>query len=142
MAQLVFRPFTIDDFEDVTALWVRAGIRLTLSDEFPEIEKMLVRNPDTCFLGCSEGHIVAAVMGSWDGRRGFVHHLAIEPRLHGRGFGRLMLSELERRFREMNVVKMTFFIEKSNIDVVKFYEKLGYILREDLVAMSKTLREK
>ncbi|MDZ7816609.1 MAG: GNAT family N-acetyltransferase [Planctomycetota bacterium] len=135
-----FRKFTISDYPAVRSLWKRAGIKLTLSDERSEIARMLKRNPFTCFLAELDGELVGAVMGSWDGRRGFVHHLAVEPEYHLRGIGRAMMEQLEKRFAEMEVVKITFLVENDNIGVVDFYRRLGYVLRDDLTALSKTLR--
>ena len=137
---LSFRPFTISDYDAVTGLWRRAGIKLTLSDTMPEIARMLDRNPDTCFLAVCGESIVGAVLGSWDGRRGFVHHLAVEPAFQRSGAGTAIMAELERRFRVMGVVKITFLIEQDNTAVVSFYRKLGYELRQDLIVMSKALR--
>ncbi|MFA4986015.1 MAG: GNAT family N-acetyltransferase [Candidatus Brocadiia bacterium] len=142
MQKLLFRPFTPQDYDEVTALWSTAGIKLTLSDSRPEIEKMLARNPGTCFVALSDGSIIGAVMGSWDGRRGFVHHLAIRPEVQGTGAGKAMMKELERRFESMGVVKITFLVESDNEKVLGFYEKLGYSVRGDLIAVSKTLRER
>ena len=137
---LTFRPFTVTDYEAVTGLWHRAGIKLTLSDSRHEIARMLDRNPDTCFLASCGDAIIGVVMGSWDGRRGFVHHLAVEPASQRSGVGSAIMAELERRFRVMGVVKMSFLIEQDNTAVVAFYRKLGYELREDLIVMSKALR--
>ncbi|GAB4158429.1 MAG: GNAT family N-acetyltransferase [Planctomycetota bacterium] len=137
-----FKEFTIHHYDEVRQLWSRAGIKLTLSDEKNEIARMLQRNPDTCFIAEANGKVVAAVMGSWDGRRGFVHHLAVEPSFQRRGLGRAMMAELERRFRIMDVVKITFLVENDNLAVLDFYRKLGYSVRDDLTAVSKTLREK
>jgi ribosomal protein S18 acetylase RimI-like enzyme len=138
--ETTFRPFTIYDLEDVRQLWKRAGIKLTLSDTRPEIARMLARNPNTCFVAVKGQTIVAAAMGSWDGRRGFVHHLAVEPEFQRSGLGRAVMAELERRFRGMGVVKITFLVENDNLAVLEFYRKLGYEVRSDLTAVSKTLR--
>ena len=141
MENLAFRSFEIDDYDAVTALWRSAGIKLTLSDEKPEIEQMLLRNPDLCFVTKVRERIVGVVMGAFDGRRGFVHHLAVSPEHQRHGVGKAIMTELERRFRKMNVVKITFLIETDNLQVLDFYLKLGYTKRDDLIAVSKTLRE-
>ena len=137
---LQFRPLTIEDYDEVSVLWKRAGIKLTLSDTKPEIEKLLIRNPQTCFVALKGIKIISAVCGSWDGRRGFVHHLAVLPEYQGKGIGREMMAEVERRFNAAGIVKMTFLVEQDNLEVVAFYRKLGYEVREDLIALSKTLR--
>ena len=46
---LSFRPFTISDYDAVTGLWRRAGIKLTLSDTMPEIARMLRLSEKTVY---------------------------------------------------------------------------------------------
>ncbi len=136
------RVMTIDHYEEVYELWKSTGsIQLKKSDELKEIQRMIERNPDTCLIGVVEDRIVAAVMGGFDGRRGMIHHLAVDPTEQGKGYGRLMLEELECRFTEMGVIKLNLFVVDTNEKVISFYEKLGYIQRPELVPMSKTLLE-
>jgi len=135
------REFLPSDYDAVRALWERCDLTLSLSDEREEVERMLRRNPGTCLVAEEDGAVIGAVMGGWDGRRGFVHHLAVEPGRRRRGVGRALMAELERRFRDMGVVKITFFIERRNRGVTEFYRRLGYEMRDDIRPMSKTLRE-
>lgn len=130
---------TINDYEEVYRLWASAGITLKKSDEREEIEKMLKRNPNTCLVGEKDGKIIAAVMGGFDGRRGYIHHLAVQPSLQGQGYGGQLLKELERRFTQMGVKKVHLFVVDTNKEVIGFYEKNGYIQRDELIPMSKTL---
>lgn len=79
-------------------------------------------------------------MGGFDGRRGLVHHLAVTAEHRGEGLGKALMAELDRRFRELGLEKYSFWIEADNTEVIKFYQHLGYELR-DLITMSKTLRK-
>ncbi|MEJ2296249.1 MAG: GNAT family N-acetyltransferase [Candidatus Lokiarchaeota archaeon] len=75
-------------------------------------------------------------MGGYDGRRGYVHHLAVDPDFQHQGYGRELMDELISRFKVMRVHKIHLFIEKYNLPVVEFYKKLGWEVRDDLVMMS------
>lgn len=132
------REFRLADYEDVIALWDRAGLLPGRSDERSEIEKKLERDPDLFLVGVDAGAIVAAVIGGYDGRRGWVYHLAVEPRLHACGFGASLLGELESRLREKGCIKVNLLIDPKNAAVQGFYEKRGYA-PDELVFMEKWL---
>jgi ribosomal protein S18 acetylase RimI-like enzyme len=128
--------FSIDMYDDVVQLWKNAGISVGSSDTKGELRKMLQRNPELLLIGNHKEKLIAVVMGGFDGRRGYVHHLAVEPIFQKRGYGKRMMNELIKKFRIMGVHKIHLFIEKPNIDVVNFYKNLGWKMRDDLTMMS------
>lgn len=135
------REMSIKDYEKVYELWKNADIILKTSDQRDEINRMIKRNPYTCLVGEIDNEIVAAVMGGFDGRRGYVHHLAVKTELHKQGLGREMMDELMNRFEELKVIKVHLFVENRNEKVKKFYKKIGFEERTDLTDFSKTIRK-
>ncbi len=132
------REFHISDYESVVALWDRAGLLASRSDERGEIEKKLNRDPDLFLIGIDSGAIVGVVIGGYDGRRGWVYHLAVEPKLHASGFGTLLLEELEVRLRTKGCIKVNLLIDPVNSGVKSFYERRGYAV-DELIFMEKWL---
>ena len=130
------KSFTMDDYFSIIVLWKKAGINVGSSDTKEELEKMLVRNPNLSLVGKEDEKIIAVVLGGYDGRRGYVHHLAVDPAYQNKGYGRALMKELIRRFKNMQVHKIHLFIEKYNRTVIDFYNKLGWEIRDDLVMMS------
>jgi ribosomal protein S18 acetylase RimI-like enzyme len=135
------REMSIKDYEKVYQLWNNADIILKTSDQRDQIYRMIKRNPYTCLVGEINNEIVAAVMGGFDGRRGYVHHLAVKTELHKQGLGREMMDELMNRFEELKVIKVHLFVENKNEKVKKFYKKIGFEERTDLTDFSKTIRK-
>lgn len=134
------RGFFMDDYEAVVALWQAAGLYLSRSDSREGVQAKLQRDPDL-FLVAEEGEIVVgAVMGCYDGRRGWVNHLAVRPSHQGAGVGTLLMAELERRLRAKGCEKLNLLIEQSNAGVQGFYQALGY-RRDELIFMEKWLSE-
>ncbi len=130
------------DLPEALALWARAGIQITLSDRIEELERVLDRNPETCLAALdASGRIIGAVLGTFDGRRAHIWHLAVAPERRGEGIGRVLLAELERLWLEMNVVKISFSSEVGNSSAIAFYEHQGYEHRHDIRYLSKILRE-
>ena len=123
-------------YEEVIQLWRKAGIGVSSSDSREEFQRMLWRNPDLCLIGKIEEKIITVVMGGFDGRRGYVHHLAVDPDHQRKGYGKMMMNKLNQEFLRMGVHKVHLFIENSNEGVLNFYNKIGWEVRHDLIMMS------
>jgi ribosomal protein S18 acetylase RimI-like enzyme len=141
--QYEIREMTPEDFSAVRALWTRTGIGLTASDEPEELSRMIRHNPGLCIVAMEKKTktIISAVMGGFDGRRGWVHHLAVDPNFQRQKIGTEMVKELVERFRMRNVVKIKLEVTKNNISVVEFYKKLNWELRNDIVTMTLALKK-
>ena len=128
--------FSMKLYEDVVQLWNKAGISVGSSDSKNEVERMLERNPNLFLIGKIKDEIIAVVMGGFDGRRGYVHHLAVDPIYQKKGYGKKLIDDLISEFRRIGVHKIHLFIEKQNQAVVDFYGNLGWQMRNDLIMMS------
>jgi len=129
-------------YDEVIQLWRNAGLGVSSSDSKGEVEKMLNRNPDLFLIGTLKDKVVAVVMGAFDGRRGYVHHLAIDPTYQRQGYGTKIMTKLNETFRQKGIYKIHLFIEKHNKEVIDFYKNLGWEIREDLIMMSFVPDEK
>lgn len=132
------RDFTWDDWPQVLALWRSAGpgIHLGRSDSSAEILKKWKHDPDLFLLAESEGEVIGAVLGGYDGRRGIVYHLAVAPGRRRQGIGRALMGELERRMAAGGCVKSYLLATPDNPDAVAFYRRLGWDVM-DMVLMGK-----
>lgn len=128
--------YTMQYYHEIINLWKKSGIEVGSSDTCEEISKIRKRNPNLFLIGKENEKIIAVVMGAFDGRRGYVHHLAIDPDYQKKRYGKMMIDELIERFRKKKVHKVHLLIEKSNKEVVDFYRKLGWEVRNDLIMMS------
>jgi len=136
MIKMKIEKFNLKYYHKVVELWKKAGIGVGSSDTKEEIAGVLNRNPDLFLIGKEDGKIVAVVIGAFDGRRGYVHHLAVDLDYQKRGYGKIIMDELIERFRKKKVHKIHLFIEKTNPEVVDFYSNLGWNVRDDLIMMS------
>ncbi len=142
MIKMKIEKFKIEYYDEVVELWRKAGVEVVSSDTIDEVTRVLNRNPDLFLIGKVQEKIVAVVIGTFDGRRGYVHHLAVDPNYQKIGFGKTIMDALIEQFRTKNVHKVHLFIEKSNRSVVEFYYNLGWDVREDLIMMSYVPDEK
>lgn len=128
--------FTMKNYDNIIGLWRKAGISVGSTDSENEIKKMLTLNPNLFLIGKVNNKVIAVVMGGFDGRRGYVHHLAVDPLHQKKGYGKMIMDELINRFRKIGVHKIHLFIERDNQDVINFYKNLEWQIRDDLIMMS------
>ena len=136
MYKMKIEKYSMKSYAEVITLWRKAGISVGSSDTMEELKKMYQRNPQLFLIGKINKKVVGVVMGGFDGRRGYLHHLAIDPDYQKRGYGKIMMDALVGKFRKMGVHKIHLFIEKYNKEVVKFYSNSGWEIRDDLIMMS------
>ncbi|MHA1911419.1 MAG: GNAT family N-acetyltransferase [Candidatus Kariarchaeaceae archaeon] len=134
------RNYQESDYSEVLELWKSAGISIGYSDTEEEVKKILKANPETFLVGILDGLVIGSVIGGYDGRRGLIHHLAVFPKDQGKGYGKKLMLEVEKRFVKMGVFKSHLLIDSDNKQVINFYLNLGWELR-DLAIMSKTFVE-
>jgi ribosomal protein S18 acetylase RimI-like enzyme len=58
--------------------------------------------------------------------------------MQGKGLGRQLLQEVERRLRQRGALKVNLLVERRNVAVMDFYKSLGYET-DDVVFMGKLL---
>ena len=134
------RVMTLADHDEVLALWrVTEGIGLTVSDEREAIGSYLARNPGMSFVAVAGGRVVGAVLGGHDGRRGYLHHLAVTPAWRHHGIGRALVEAVLAELKAAGMLKCNLFLYAHNEAGRAFWEKHGWAAREDLVVMQKPL---
>jgi ribosomal protein S18 acetylase RimI-like enzyme len=117
-----------EDYPAALALWQNAGpgIHVRRSDEPEEIRKKLQRDPDLFLVAETEGRMVGTVIGGFDGRRGLIYHLAVDPQLRERGIGGLLMDEVERRLKAKGCIRCYLMVAADNENAIRFYESRGW----------------
>lgn len=141
MAEILIREFARVDYQQVYRVWEASGLAMRTSDTLPELEKVLERDPELFLVAECDGTIVGAVLGAFDGRRGWVYHLGVDPAYQKRGIGRKLMDEVLERFKAKGVNKVNLMVTAENLAVCEFYKNMGFILH-DYVVMGIPLQGK
>jgi ribosomal protein S18 acetylase RimI-like enzyme len=136
MARLLIRPFAEPDADAVVALWEQCGLLRPWNDPYKDIARKLMVQRELFLVGTLEGRVVAAVMAGYEGHRGWVNYLAVEPELRRHGLGRAMMEEAECRLRALGCPKAALQIRRDNLEVAEYYRGLGYT-EDDVISMGK-----
>jgi ribosomal protein S18 acetylase RimI-like enzyme len=139
-ASMEIRPFEARDEASVVALWQTCELVRPWNDPHQDIQRKLKVRPDLFLVGEIDGAIVASVMAGFEGHRGWINYLAVDPRHQRQGLGRRMMGEAERRLREAGCPKVNLQVRTTNGAVIEFYRRLGYTV-DDVVSMGKRLPE-
>ena len=132
------RAFEDRDTDAVIRLWEDCQLTRPWNDPHRDIERKRTTQPDLFLVGDESGAVVATAMVGYDGHRGWVYYLAVDPAHRGAGHSRALMAEAERLLVERGCPKLMLMVRSSNTAVVDLYEHLGYA-REDTVVMGKRL---
>jgi ribosomal protein S18 acetylase RimI-like enzyme len=131
---------TIKDYQNVISLWKGCeGIGLSSADSKDSMETYLRRNPGMSFVARYQNEIIGAVLCGHDGRRGYLHHLAVRADYRKQGIGRSLVARSVSALKRIGIQKCHLFIFSSNIEGIRFWEKIGWIRREELGVVSKEI---
>ena len=135
---LQVRSFLPDDEAAVIALWQRCGLVRPWNDPAKDIRRKLAVRPDLFLIGAIRGELVGSVMVGYDGHRGWINYLAVDPDHRKQGLGRALMAEAELRLLREGCPKINLQVRANNPEAVAFYRRLGFEV-EERVSMGKRL---
>ena len=135
---MTIRPFRIEDEAHVIALWTKCDLTRPWNDPRKDIQRKLQVQPELFLIGEENGHIIASVMAGYEGHRGWLNYLAVDPNHQRRGHARMLLAETERLLLEHGCPKINLQIRTTNAAAAAFYHALGYEL-DEVISMGKRL---
>ena len=138
MPDFPFRPFAPADEAAVIALWRACGLLRPQNDPRKDIARKLKVNPEWFLVAEDGGRIVGTVMAGYEGHRGWINYLAVEPARQRGGLGRQLMAEAEERLRAAGCPKINLMVRTDNAGVVAFYERIGFT-QDKVVSLGKRL---
>jgi len=137
------RTMTVNDYEQVYALWLSiSGLGLNNRDDSKDgISKYLARNPNTCFVAEKDGNIIGVILSGHDGRRGFIHHTAVNESEQRRGVGTALVNAAMTALEREGINKAALVVFGKNEKGGAFWEKQGFCARDDLIYRNKAIAD-
>ncbi|MDD5327058.1 MAG: GNAT family N-acetyltransferase [Phycisphaerae bacterium] len=131
----------IEHYQEIFSLWQSAeGVGLDKDVDTQErIGIYLQRNPRLSFAAFEKGKVVGAVLCGHDGRRGYLHHLAVAEEYRNKGTGKLLVEKVISKLRMLGIRKCNTFVFADNVIGREFLEKIGWTERTDLKVLSKVI---
>jgi putative acetyltransferase len=140
MKNITVAEFTIDAYEQVYSLWENCdGIGLSSADSQPSIRIYLERNPGLSLIAYDGQTVVGTILCGHDGRRGYIHHLAVRADYRRQGIGRLLVDKSIKALEASEIKKCHLFIFHDNTSGIQFWERIGWSYRQDIGVVSKII---
>jgi ribosomal protein S18 acetylase RimI-like enzyme len=137
--KIVIRRYQDSDYADVVALWRVVFPNDPSWNEPVELIRRKRSVQPNLFWIAQEGElIVGTVLAGWDGVRGWIYHLAVDPAKRRKGTARLLMNAAEDALEALGCPKVNLQVRMNNTGVVDFYKTIGYVV-EERVQMGKPL---
>jgi ribosomal protein S18 acetylase RimI-like enzyme len=135
---MLIRPFQPADEAAVIDLWHRCNLVVPQNDPRRDIARKLAVQPDLFLLAVADEAIVGSVMVGYEGHRGWINYLAVDPARRFQGVGRALMQAAEVRLLVLGCPKINLQVRTTNQAVLDFYRAIGYRV-DDVVSLGKRL---
>jgi N-acetylglutamate synthase len=128
------RLLRIGDYDEMLTLWKRTeGIGLSDSDSREAIHCFLKRNRNMSLAATSGRQVIGTLLCGHDGRRGYLHHLAVAKKWRRQGIGQSLVTACLAKLHEKGIPKCNLFLFAKNASGKRFWKHLGWTIRGDLL---------
>lgn len=132
------RAFHDGDGDRLRTFWLACGIRIRPGDDDRSLAAFAARNEGLFLLAEENGHLVGSILAGFDGRRGWLYHVATHPDERRRGIARAVVTRVEERLRALGCPKVNLIVWEENAHGMRFWDAIGY-RREKSVEYGKEL---
>lgn len=94
----------------------------TSTDSADALRALLDRDPGALILADDGGAVVGSVIAGWDGWRGAIYRLAVDPAYRRQGLGRRLLRAAEARLTALGARRMHAVVVGSDARAVAFWD--------------------
>lgn len=131
-------PAGAGDREAVVALWQAAGLTRPWNDPRADFDLALGGPASDILLARHDGALCGAVMVGFDGHRGWVYYLGVDPARRSKGAGRALMAASEQWLLARGCPKVQLMVRGDNAQARGFYDALGYEV-QDVVTIGRRL---
>lgn len=124
------------DVAAVLALWARADAVPSVTDDAESLGRAAAQ--DSLLVACLNDEIVGSLIAGFDGWRGNMYRLAVDPDHRRRGVARALVAEGERRLVALGVRRITALVVAEEDAATGFWREAGYGFDERIARFVKT----
>ena len=123
--KVVFRELRAVDGDQLRKLWAACGFR-SLGDDDLSLARLARRNPGLLLVAAEGTRIVGSALGAWDGRRGWIYHVATAESHRRQGIATRLVEQVEAGLRNLGCPKVSVLVRDENDDGREFWIERGY----------------
>ena len=135
----VIRKYDEKDREQIIELWKTCNLTRPWNDPNKDFDRKKGYSEDLFIVLEYENKVIGTVMGGYDGHRGIMNYLAVSPNFRGKGFGKMLVKEIENKLKQLGCPKVNLLVRSDNVEVSNFYEGIHYKKQDDVLVFGKRL---
>ena len=116
------KTITIKDYNRLIPFW-QENYFVNEHDSKERFGLFLEKNPGLSIFAEEDGRIVGTVLGSYDGRRGYIQKLVVEKSKRRMGIGEQLVRKILELLHDAGVSYIPLTVEK---ELVSFYQHCGF----------------
>jgi len=136
---VVIRKMSIADYDSLIKLWKEGNIpyRPQGRDSKKNIRWQLQQSNCIYLIAEDNGTIIGVILGTHDGRKGWVNRLIITSAYRQKGIAKRLIEDLEQRLAAIGINIVACLIEDWNTASMQVFKQLGYTKHTDILYFSK-----
>ena len=129
------------EYDQLIALWQNAGLPCKPygRDHHRSMQKELHRPDTTLLVARHHERIIASILITSDGRKGWLNRIAVHPDHRGQGYAKRLIREGELVLRRLGVPVYAMLIESDNAASLAMARSTGYVEHRDIVYLTKRI---
>ena len=125
VTEISIRPCLPEESHRLLDFWRVATVQATVTDNVEGVQVLLARQADTVLLALAGDRIVGSVIAAFDGWRGNIYRLAVDPRLKRQGIATRLMAEAERRLVAQGAKRLAAVVDSQSTESVPFWEAMA-----------------
>ncbi|MFT5219825.1 MAG: ribosomal protein S18 acetylase RimI-like enzyme [Gammaproteobacteria bacterium] len=134
-----YRRYQASDHDKLVHLWQQVFPDDPAHNEPASLLEAKLAVDDLIFIAEKNNTIAGACMAGYDGHRGWLYAVAVDPEFRRQGLGRELVKQAITALKEIGCIKINLQIRSDNVEVAKFYQSLGFAV-EDRMSMGVLLK--
>ena len=134
-----YRECRLEEATNLLALWRKAEATVGVTDTVEDIQRVISHSAAFVLVAEQNGHIVGSVIGTFDGWRGNLYRLAVDPDYRREGLAHKLVDEVDSRLASIGVKRITALVEKDHPWAVGFWNSQGYQHDQPIVRYVRNL---
>ena len=123
---MVIQTYSDELREQLVDLWIASELVVPQNNPGRNIQAKLDHSPDLLLVAMENKILVGSIMLGYEGHRGWLNYLAVDPSHRGQGLGSRLVEAAIERLRSLGCQKVNLQVRSSNSAAIKFYESLGF----------------
>lgn len=133
------RRLTIEDYDRLLSVWADSGLPYKPSGR--DSREMIAKEmalPQCAFFGLIEDdHMIAVGLANFDGRRGWINRVAVDPDRRGEGIASEIIDVCETFLRQQGAVVICALIEDMNYPSISCFQTHGFVFEGEIGYFTK-----